>query len=291
MKIIRWLLSHIFLFLLIVTVIYGYMFWGNLAGEDTPAGKAIAYLSDEFVEVDEFIVAIKEKHAQLTADRSSATVDKSEQSTKAGKTHKQSLAIDDSHVQPVTAKNTSTALISETKKTQRSTAVLAAVDTKANKDAPPAYQQSSAAFDKTAIAPVRNNKVSENFVPAEVARQLDNVDKQGRVLSASQKNNAIRALWITARKSFYQRNYELSEQSYRQVIEKTNDNADAYGELGNVYFNQGKNKQAAAAYFEAAAIFVHHGQANRAKSLMGLLRQLDNAKADELTQLIKSSLS
>ena len=269
------------------------MFWGNLAGEDTPAGKAIAYLSDEFVEVDEFIVAIKEKHTQLTADRSSATVDKSEQSTKAGKTHKQSLAIDDSHVQPVTAKNTATALISETKKPQRSTAVLAAVDTKKNKGIPPAYQQSNAVLHKTetAIALVRDNKVAEKFVPAEVARQLDNVDKQGRVLSASQKNNAIRALWITARKSFYQRNYELSEQSYRQVIEKTNDNVDAYGELGNVYFNQGKNKQAAAAYFEAAAIFVHHGQANRAKSLMGLLRQLDNAKADELTQLINSSLS
>ena len=63
MKIIRWLLSHTFLILLIITVIYGYMFWGNLAGEDTPAGKAIAYLSSEFVEVEEFIADVPSQYS------------------------------------------------------------------------------------------------------------------------------------------------------------------------------------------------------------------------------------
>ena len=69
MKIIRWFLSHFFLILLIVAVIYGYMFWGNLAGENTPAGKALTYLSNEFVEVEEFIAAIKAKQAKLSADK------------------------------------------------------------------------------------------------------------------------------------------------------------------------------------------------------------------------------
>ena len=77
MKIIRWLLSHIFLILLIIIVIYGYMFWGNLLGEDTPAGKAIAYLSDEFPAVEEFVTAVKEKQAKLSAsdDAPSASTD------------------------------------------------------------------------------------------------------------------------------------------------------------------------------------------------------------------------
>jgi len=66
MKIIRWLFSHLFLILLVVVVIYGYMFWGNLLGKETPAGKMLAYLSSEFVEVDEFIHAVKAKQAQLT---------------------------------------------------------------------------------------------------------------------------------------------------------------------------------------------------------------------------------
>ncbi|MFV9615936.1 MAG: hypothetical protein ACNYZG_08270, partial [Gammaproteobacteria bacterium] len=71
MKIIRWLLSHTVLILLIVAVIYGYMFWGNLAGEDTPAGKALAYLSNEFEEIDEFVAAIKAKQEKSSQQKSS----------------------------------------------------------------------------------------------------------------------------------------------------------------------------------------------------------------------------
>jgi tetratricopeptide (TPR) repeat protein len=108
------------------------------------------------------------------------------------------------------------------------------------------------------------------------------------VIDASQASASVKESWVTARKSFYQRNYEKSEQSYQNVIDSTEDNFDAYGELGNVYFNQGKNKQAASAYFEAAAILVRKGQVNRAKSLMGLLRHLDKSKADELQGLIDS---
>ena len=71
MKIIRWLLSHSLFILLIVAVIYAYMFWGNLLGKDTPAGKAVAYLSNEFVEVEEFVNAVKAKQAQLSEEHSS----------------------------------------------------------------------------------------------------------------------------------------------------------------------------------------------------------------------------
>jgi tetratricopeptide (TPR) repeat protein len=101
----------------------------------------------------------------------------------------------------------------------------------------------------------------------------------------------VRASWITARRSFFQRKYDLSEQNYRHVIESTEDNFDAYGELGNVYFNQGKKQQAAAAYFEAAAILVRKGQIDRAKSMVGLLNLLDKARADKLQKLIESVAS
>jgi hypothetical protein len=71
MKIIRWLLSHTFLILLIVGVIYGYIYWGNLLGKETPVGKTVAYLSGEFVEVKDFVDAIKAKQARLNTERSS----------------------------------------------------------------------------------------------------------------------------------------------------------------------------------------------------------------------------
>jgi len=149
--------------------------------------------------------------------------------------------------------------------------------------------QSKSAVSQTQVA--TDSVPKDTFVSADVSTQLDNVDEHGRLVQGelkqdSQPGGAIRVNWIAARKSFYQRKYDLSEQSYQKVIDSTEDNVDAYGELGNVYFNQGKKEQAASAYFEAATILVRNGQVNRAQSLMGLLRHLDKSKASELQKLI-----
>ena len=293
MKIIRWLLSHTFLILLIVAVIYGYMFWGNLAGEDTPAGKALTYLSDEFVEVEEFIAAVKAKQAQLTKERSSDAVAKSEHKAEVSDSYLKSSPVNTRYEQQaaLAAPHIDTAE-SAIEKPENVKPVSSATGAGQSKEVLTNPQTKSAVsnISPANTAPVKTN-TQDKFISPEVAKQLDNVDKHGKVIDPSQQYNAIRSLWITARKSFYQRNYKLSEESYRQLIDRTNDNFDAYGELGNVYFNQGKNKQAASAYFEAAAILVRNGQANRARSLLGLLRQLDEAKAGELKQLIDSTRS
>ena len=164
--------------------------------------------------------------------------------------------------------------------------------------------QSKSAVSKTQSDTVVVTK--DSFVSAQIEKQLDNVDNDGRLVDGSLKQDSqqddnkqsddkqdddIRENWIAARKSFYQRKYDLSEQNYQKVIDSTEDNVDAYGELGNVYFNQGKNEQAASAYFEAAAILVRQGQVNRARSLLGLLRHLDKSKASELQELIDSLAS
>lgn len=291
MKIIRWLLSHTFLILLIVVVIYCYMFWGNLAGEDTPAGKAIAYLSQEFVEVEEFVDAVKAKQAELAGERSPAGQ---------AEVVAQDVAQVDAPVQesvaPVASSNNQqrpvhrpvqqlpvNAGYSNNQVNMRSDPVRV---TGSQPQAAPVVTPATQAAPPVAIA-----GGSERFIPVEVEKQLSNVDKQGRVIDASQASGSVKESWVTARKSFYQRNYDKSIQSYKEVIDNTEDNFDAYGELGNVYFNQGKNQQAAAAYFEAAAILIKKGQVNRARSLMGLLRHLDKPKADELQVLIESAKS
>jgi tetratricopeptide (TPR) repeat protein len=276
---------------LIVVVIYCYMFWGNLAGEDTPAGKAIAYLSSEFVEVEEFVAAVKSKQAELASERPSTKesvevavapeaavtpdtemqadvvpVDEAAEQVVQNPVEPPPVSISYSHNQMRVKQNSAGVIESEA-----SRPVLAMAES----EQPPAPAQ--AGSDK-----------NEKFVSAEVEKRLNNVDGKGRVIDPSQKSNSVKDSWITARKSFYQRNYEQSIQSYQEVIDNTEDNFDAYGELGNVYFNQGKNEQAAAAYYEAAAILVRKGQVRRAQSLMGLLRHLDKSKADELQALIDS---
>ncbi|MBE9560721.1 MAG: hypothetical protein IMF15_08020 [Proteobacteria bacterium] len=294
MKIFRWLLSHFFLILLIVVVIYGYMFWGNLAGEDTPAGKALAYLSSEFVEVEEFINAVKAKQAQLSTDKNttegeqltaSADPDKmiaaenSPMQQPAQQPAQQPVSISYSHNQ-MRVKQNSAGDIQAERLPQTN---VAAVSNQPRQFAEPvpAVRRAEAAV----------NKAPDKFVSTQVEKQLDNVDVQGKVIDKSLQAGTVRESWVTARKSFYQRKYDLSEQSYQDVIANTEDNFDAYGELGNVYFNQGKNDKAAKAYFEAASILVRKGQIRRAKSLMGLLRHLDKSKADDLQKLIDSTVS
>ncbi len=316
MKIIRWLLSHTILILLIVTVIYGYMFWGNLLGEDTPAGKTIAYLSEEFEEVAEFVDAVKAKQEkrqqQSDSDQSQGLASSSESKvqlesesdapaaivkeeaeqvdTQASSIEQKPVSISYSHNDMRIEQNSDGEI-----NTVRETATVQASDQKIASEQKMAGESRQAALSpvmETSISDVsvsnaESDKSKESFVSVAVEEKLDNLDDQGKVIDAS-KNETLRESWIAARKSFYQRNYKQSEQSYLKVIDASENNYDAYGELGNVYFNQGKNEQAASAYYEAAAILVRQGQKSRARSLMGLLRYLDKSKAVELKKLLDS---
>ncbi len=372
MKILRWLLSHSLFILLIVAVIYAYMFWGNLMGEDTPAGKAVAYLSDEFVEVKEFVDAVKAKQAKLSQEHKPVQQSSSSETAVVTTTDINSayqaesiqsesraveeVAVEQAAVEEVAVENNTAVASAEvvTKPvepqpvpeqavieppmseqpvpeqkmanssynqneapryvaSQHETAVkqgtAGVVDSKeelkqiSNTElthnqagssvikTPHLFTVNKTGLDNTAVVAVGPGNINETFIPAEVEKHLNNVDEHGEFIDVSQPTGAVREKWISARKYFYQRNYELSEQSYQQVIENTKNNFDAYGELGNVYFNQGKNEQAASAYFEAAAILVNKGQIYRARSLMGLLRHLDKSKAIELQRLLDSAQS
>lgn len=356
MKTIRWFLSHFFLFLLIAVVIYGYMFWGNLAGRDTPAGEAIAYLSSEFVEVDEFVKAVKARQAELSAESSPAETAQSpepapapeasaetvaeaqadsapadmpesiaeEQSAavvvaveetvvQARNIAQQPVSISYSHNQMRVKQNSVGQIESQPELAAQDEADAAGIEPETQAEAAvkaiaPAVVEAEPAIENetpaAATAPLEvpsqvtvdtaqtaDKFAADKFVSPKVEQLLNNVDKNGKVINPALKTYAIRDSWVTARKSFYQRKYALSEQSYREVINNTSDNFDAYGELGNVYFNQGKNTEAAAAYFEAASILVKKGQLSRARSLMGVLRHLDDSKAAELKKLIDSTAS
>jgi hypothetical protein len=309
MKIIRWLLSHLFLILLVVVVIYGYMFWGNLAGEDTPAGKALAYLSSEFVEVEEFINAVKAKQAKLSADQQHPTGNKLENERSDSSKpvvadtgiSQQPVSISYSHNQMLVEQNSAGDMAGDINAQAEVVLPAAAVapEPQPKRTVEPvstasmkvAQQNEAPSQAGEMIAVPAAVPASDKFISPIVERQLSNVDSHGKVISESVQGDTIRESWITARKSFYRRQYELSEQSYQDVINNTTDNFDAYGELGNVYFNQGKKEAAAMAYFEAASILVRKGQIRRAKSLMGLLRHLDKNKANDLQKLIDSAVS
>jgi tetratricopeptide (TPR) repeat protein len=314
MKIIRWLISHFFLILLIVSVIYGYMYWGNLAGKDTPGGEAIAYLSNEFVEFEDFVNAVKAKQSQLSGHMSSEnqSIENNQRTSEAEAVLNSAESDGNTNLmQAGSIQNNNTVALNNSVQQTPATITYshnqmrvqqnsaANVGQEAEKTEAEKIHENTMSADRvkqnnnvqSIISSAQSSSPKSAFVSSKIEKQLNNVDQHGRVINRSLQSDAVRAAWITARKSFYQRNYALSEKSYQKVIENTEDNFDAYGELGNVYFNQGKQKQAASAYFEAAAIMLRKGQIRRAQNLMPLLWHLDKTRANELKQLIDSVLS
>ena len=96
-------------------------------------------------------------------------------------------------------------------------------------------------------------------------------------------------LLAAAREAFWLRDYETAENKYRQLIVMEPDNPDGYGELGNMYFSQGKWEQAATAYFDAGTRLVAEGQLEQASQLVEVIRGLDGSQADELNELITAA--
>lgn len=268
MKLIRWLLSNIILIAFVLALTYAYVYWDNLTGEDTPAGKLIAYLSVEYDEVREFLDAYDfDSVGTFATDETGAAAPEPEPVARVAETASVPQVMPPPRTQPrppVQQPAPPQAMTQQPPVRQQSGAPQ--VPPQAMIMQPPATRQPAPVQREP--APVLVDPVTETAV-----------DKPA--LSA-------RELWISAREEFHRGNIDQSIRNYQQVIANSSDNYDAYGELGNVYLSRNKYREAAGAYFEAAAILVKLGEINRARSLVPLLGQLDRSKADELNQLINS---
>jgi len=96
-------------------------------------------------------------------------------------------------------------------------------------------------------------------------------------------------LLAAAREAFWLHNYEDAEKNYRALTELEPENPDGYGELGNMYFSQGRWEEAAAAYYDAGIRLVREGHIDRARELVSVIRRLNGKQADELEKLISSA--
>ena len=96
-------------------------------------------------------------------------------------------------------------------------------------------------------------------------------------------------LLAAAREAFWLHNYEDAEKNYRALTELEPENPDGYGELGNMYFSQGRWDEAAAEYYEAGIRLVSEGRLDAARELVNVIRGLNGKQADDLDKLISSA--
>ncbi len=93
-------------------------------------------------------------------------------------------------------------------------------------------------------------------------------------------------LLADAREAYWLRDYATAEQKYQAMIKLDPENPDGYGELGNMYFSQGKWDLASAAYFEAGKRLADEGLLTEAQQLVDVLKGLQGPQAGELEEYI-----
>lgn len=283
MKLIRWLFSNIILIAFVLALTYAYVYWDNLTGEDTPAGKAIAYLSVEYDEVREFLDSYDFKDDRVVDARPEPVAEATETASVP-----QMMPPPRPQVRPPVQQQPAPPREMAQQPPVSQPSISSQVPPTAMMQQPPASQQ--APRPQAPPQAMVQEPPARPPMPQPVTPAREPVPAGPPAAAVADKPaSSTRELWISAREEYHRGNIEGSISNYQQVIASSTDNYDAYGELGNVYLSRGKYREAASAYFEAASILVKQGQAGRARSLLPMLERLDRKKAEELHQLINTA--
>ncbi|MCW9024606.1 MAG: hypothetical protein OQK73_07970, partial [Gammaproteobacteria bacterium] len=93
-----------------------------------------------------------------------------------------------------------------------------------------------------------------------------------------------RKILIKARKAYWEGSLENAEMAYKELVEHEDLDPNAYGELGNVYYAQGKWQEAGKAYYEAAVRLIELKQPHQVNYLLRVIQGLDAESAEKLKQ-------
>jgi|GEM_PF-2811528 len=91
---------------------------------------------------------------------------------------------------------------------------------------------------------------------------------------------------LQARSSFWKGDMKNAENVYVELSANGSKNPDVYGELGNLYYMQGKWKQAGQSYLHAAEILVRTNQTQQLHYLLRVIQGLDPESADKLQKIV-----
>lgn len=96
------------------------------------------------------------------------------------------------------------------------------------------------------------------------------------------------ALWEEARRAAWEGNNDKAIAQYRSLIALQPGNFDAFGEMGNVLLRKGDREAAVDAYYQAAMLLSKAGYPQGAWRVLDIVAHLDQKKAQELYQAIRS---
>lgn len=125
-------------------------------------------------------------------------------------------------------------------------------------------------------------KMKDATLPVDSNEKANDTDTD--MASNNEPDNDVRQILTKARKMFWNGNAQGSEKLYLDLMAISNDDPDVYGELGNVYYAQGKWKLAGEAYYEAAVRLLDLNKTSQVGFLLRIIQGLDTVSADKLRQ-------
>ncbi len=87
-----------------------------------------------------------------------------------------------------------------------------------------------------------------------------------------------------ARQTYWSRDMAGAEARYKGLVNDFPDNADIKGELGNLYYAQRRNSEAAEMYHQAGLQLIKDGNPQQVMLLIGVLQAIAPAKSADLRQ-------
>ncbi|MDH5387131.1 MAG: tetratricopeptide repeat protein [Gammaproteobacteria bacterium] len=144
-----------------------------------------------------------------------------------------------------------------------------------------------------AAEPVLKDGNTEVILPLAEKNNADSTYAKDTVVQlavAESPSVDTKQVLYTARKLFWSGNVQGSERLYMELVNLDKGDPDTYGELGNVYYTQGKWKQAGQAYYEAAIRLLEQNKSDQAidrvSYLLRVIQGLDMESADKLKNKI-----
>ncbi len=117
---------------------------------------------------------------------------------------------------------------------------------------------------------------------------VTDIESEDQTASTDQEMASASALLKVARIAYHEGNPHVAIKIYKELIELENDEADYFGELGNVYYAIGSWDKAGNAYYEAAIRLIEQNQFAQVGYLNRVIMGLNPDKAELLTaQLAK----
>jgi len=93
-----------------------------------------------------------------------------------------------------------------------------------------------------------------------------------------------------AREAFARGDVNSAVALYNECIKSNADDADARGELGNVYYTTGRLQEAAQAYFDTAKLLLAKNEFDRVEALIPVIDQINPMMGDDLMQQLHNAI-